>query len=83
MPYEVRVSPGVMEGNGSYNRHAKLPADGGALALPLLTVAWRSPGRESCSVHALCGGLGPHAQSATTSSRFTRRAATARMPRSS
>jgi hypothetical protein len=27
---------GTMEGNGSYNRHAKLPAGGAAVALPLL-----------------------------------------------
>lgn len=33
---ELTASHGVMEGNGSYNRHAKLPADGAALALPLL-----------------------------------------------
>lgn len=32
---------GVMEGNGSYNRHAALPADGAALALPLLKKAVR------------------------------------------
>jgi SAM dependent carboxyl methyltransferase len=39
MSNEVKVSHGVMEGNGSYNRHARLPADGGALALPLLEKA--------------------------------------------
>jgi hypothetical protein len=27
---------GVMEGKGSYNRHARLPAGGAALAMPLL-----------------------------------------------
>jgi len=32
-------SHGVMEGEGSYNRHATLPADGAALALPLLEKA--------------------------------------------
>lgn len=32
-------SHGVMEGKGSYNRHATLPADGAALALPLLEKA--------------------------------------------
>jgi hypothetical protein len=26
---------GVMEGKGSYNRHARLPAGGAALAMPL------------------------------------------------
>lgn len=31
----------VMEGNGSYNRHAKLPSDGAALALPVLEKAIR------------------------------------------
>lgn len=34
-------SRGVMEGKGSYNRHATLPADGAALALPLLEKAIR------------------------------------------
>ena len=32
---------GVMEGEGAYNRYAKLPAGGGALALPLLAKAVR------------------------------------------
>jgi len=32
-------SHGVMEGKGSYNRHAKIPAGGGMLALPLLEKA--------------------------------------------
>jgi hypothetical protein len=36
MPKELEPSHGVMEGNGSYNRHATLPADGAATALPLL-----------------------------------------------
>jgi hypothetical protein len=31
--------PGVMEGKGSYNKHAKLPAGGAALAMPLLEKA--------------------------------------------
>ena len=31
----------VMEGSGSYNRHAQLPADGAALALPILNKAIR------------------------------------------
>lgn len=40
MPNEATPSPhGVMEGHGSYNRHAKLPAVGAALALPLLEKA--------------------------------------------
>jgi hypothetical protein len=34
-------SHGVMEGKGTYNKHAKLPADGAALALPLLEKAIR------------------------------------------
>src|ERR1700723_1366411 len=33
---------GVMEGKGAYNRYAKLPAGGGALALPLWEKAVRS-----------------------------------------
>ena len=32
---------GVMEGKGAYNRHAKIPAGGAALALPLLEKAVR------------------------------------------
>jgi SAM dependent carboxyl methyltransferase len=35
-------SHGVMEGNGAYNRHARIPAGGAALALPLLEEAVRS-----------------------------------------
>ena len=33
---------GVMEGKGAYNKHAKLPAGGAALALPLLEKAVRN-----------------------------------------
>lgn len=33
------LSSSVMEGNGAYNRHAKLPAGGAALAMPLLEKA--------------------------------------------
>ena len=39
MSNERRPSHAVMEGNGAYNKHAKLPADGAALALPLLEKA--------------------------------------------
>ena len=39
MPNNLSPSHGVMEGNGSYNKHAKLPADGAATALPLLEKA--------------------------------------------
>ena len=35
-------SHGVMEANGAYNRHAKLPAGGAALAVPLLEKAVQS-----------------------------------------
>src|SRR6516162_39215 len=35
------TSHGVMEGNGAYNKHAKLQAGGAALALPLLENAVR------------------------------------------
>jgi SAM dependent carboxyl methyltransferase len=37
---------GVMEGKGAYNQHAKLPAGGGALALPLWEKAVGSAGLE-------------------------------------
>ncbi len=36
MPNEPTTSHGVMEGQGAYNKYAKLPAGGAALALPLL-----------------------------------------------
>jgi SAM dependent carboxyl methyltransferase len=41
MSTEHRPSHAVMEGNGSYNKHAKLQADGAALALPVLEKAIR------------------------------------------
>jgi len=42
MADEKIASHAVMEGQGAYNRHAKLPAGGAALALPLLEKAVRS-----------------------------------------
>jgi hypothetical protein len=33
---EIKLSHGVMEGKGAYNRHAKIPAGGAALAAPFL-----------------------------------------------
>jgi hypothetical protein len=42
MSNERAPSHSVMEGNGAYNRHAKLPADGAALAQPLLEKAIRN-----------------------------------------
>ena len=39
MPNTLAPAHGVMEGKGSYNKHAKLPAGGAALALPLLEKA--------------------------------------------
>jgi hypothetical protein len=39
MPNECELSHGVMEGGGSYNRHARVPAGGGSLALPFLEQA--------------------------------------------
>jgi SAM dependent carboxyl methyltransferase len=39
MPNERDSSHGVMEGGGSYNRHARVPAGGGRLALPFLEQA--------------------------------------------
>jgi hypothetical protein len=38
---ELNPVHGVMEGKGAYNKYAKLPADGAALALPLLEKAIR------------------------------------------
>jgi hypothetical protein len=50
--FEAGAQPhGVMEGKGSYNKHAKLPAGGAALAMPLLEKAVQSlelePGEQS------------------------------------
>ena len=42
MMNERDSSHGVMEGGGSYNRHAHVPADGGSLALPFLGQAVRN-----------------------------------------
>jgi hypothetical protein len=39
MPNERDSPHGVMEGGGSYNRHARVPAGGGSLALPFLEQA--------------------------------------------
>jgi hypothetical protein len=39
MSKELTSTPSAMEGQGAYNRHAKLPAGGAALALPLLEKA--------------------------------------------
>jgi hypothetical protein len=39
MSNECGSSHGVMEGGGTYNRHARIPAGGGALALPFLEQA--------------------------------------------
>src|SRR5580704_223288 len=39
MSNETKLSHGVMEGQGAYNRYAKLPAGGAALAMPLLEKA--------------------------------------------
>src|ERR1700751_2397392 len=35
MSHQPSLPHGVMEGQGAYNKHAKLPAAGGSLALPL------------------------------------------------
>jgi len=42
MPIEPTSSESVMEGKGAYNKYAKLPAGGAALALPLLERAARN-----------------------------------------
>jgi hypothetical protein len=42
MAEETKATRGVMEGGGSYNRHAYFPADGARLALPLLEQAARN-----------------------------------------
>lgn len=39
MSKEAALSHGVMEGKGSYNKHAKLPAGGAAMAMPSLEKA--------------------------------------------
>ena len=42
MPNETIPAPNVMEGGGSYNRHARLPEAGGGLAVPFLERAAQS-----------------------------------------
>jgi hypothetical protein len=42
MSSTAATTHGVMEGGGSYNRHAKVPAGGGQLALPFLEEAARA-----------------------------------------
>jgi hypothetical protein len=42
MANQATATHGVMEGGGSYNLHARIPAGGGNLALPLLEEAVRS-----------------------------------------
>jgi len=39
MSHATKLSHGVMEGQGAYNKYAKLPAGGVALAMPLLEKA--------------------------------------------
>ena len=41
MSSQLKSTHGVMEGQGSYNKHAKLQADGATLALPILEKAIR------------------------------------------
>ena len=47
---KVSCSHGVMEGSGTYNRHAKIPAGGAALAAPLLRKAVPNVGLKRCLV---------------------------------
>src|SRR5208337_2051093 len=42
MSERMTATPSVMEGGGAYNKYAKLPAGGAALALPLLETAVRN-----------------------------------------
>ncbi len=47
MANQAAATHGVMEGGGSYNRHAKIPAGGGVLALPFLEQAVKNVALES------------------------------------
>ena len=47
MASQATAIHGVMEGGGSYNRHAKIPAGGGVLALPFLEQAVKKLTLES------------------------------------
>jgi hypothetical protein len=49
---------GVMEGKGSYNKHAKLPAGGAALAMPLLEKAVQSLELEPGQQHIVIADYG-------------------------
>jgi hypothetical protein len=42
MSHQLTSAHGVMEGKGAYNKHALIPADGSALALPVLAKAVRN-----------------------------------------
>lgn len=42
MAEQLKPTHGVMEGGGSYNRHARIPAAAGRLTLPILDEAVRS-----------------------------------------
>ena len=70
---------GVMEGQGAYNRYAKLPAGGGALALPLLEKAVRCVELDTGDQPVVIADLwivsgekldGPHAARGQASGRF-------------
>lgn len=47
MANQATAIHGVMEGGGSYNRHARIPAGGGILALPFLEQAVRNVALDS------------------------------------
>jgi len=56
MPKEPTTYHPTMEGKGAYNRNARLPAGGGALALPLLEKAARNVALGSEEQLATCMG---------------------------
>jgi SAM dependent carboxyl methyltransferase len=58
MPNEPSLPHGVMEGQGAYNRYAKLPAAGAVLALPLLEKAVASVALDSSDQPVVIGDYG-------------------------
>jgi len=58
MSDDTRLSHGVMEGKGAYNRYAKLPAGGATLAIPLLEKAVRNTHLNSADQPAVIADYG-------------------------
>ncbi len=58
MSNERTLPHGVMEGKGAYNKYAKVPAGGGALALPLLERAASNVARDTSDLPVVVADYG-------------------------